>query len=95
MAIRWVYFPINQYGMPDLVTISYTGSEAYAPDFNGKAPKINVEWGDGTTEEYYKKSPKHSYEHSGDYIIKTYVRESSSFTINSLHGISSIDLSDY
>lgn len=88
-------FLVNQYGMPDLVTISYTGSEAYALNFDGKAPKINVEWGDGTSEEYYKKSPKHSYEQSGDYIIKTYVRESSSFTINSLHGISSIDLSDY
>lgn len=88
-------FLVNQYGMPDLVTISYSGSEAYAPNFDGKAPKINVEWGDGTSEEYYKKSPKHSYEQSGDYIIKTYVRESSSFTINSLHGISSIDLSDY
>lgn len=88
-------FLVNQYGMPDLVTISYTGSEAYAPNFEGKTPKINVDWGDGKTEEYYKKSPKHSYEHSGDYIIKTYVRESSSFTINSLNGISSIDLSDY
>lgn len=88
-------FLVNQYAMPDMVQITYTGSTVYAPDFEGKAPKINVEWGDGTSQEYYKKSPEHSYEQPGEYIIKAYVRESSSFTVKSMKGISSIDLSDY
>ena len=86
---------INQYGMPDIVEFTYTGSAISAPDFVGKAPQAVVDWGDGITEGYYMSSPEHSYEHSGEYVVNVAVRESNGFTIEKMTGISVLDLSNY
>ena len=86
---------INQYGMPDIVEFTYTGSAVSAPDFVGKAPQAVVDWGDGITEGYYMSSPEHSYEHPGEYVVNVAVRESNGFTIEKMTGISVLDLSNY
>lgn len=88
-------FLVNQYGMPDILGIIYSGNTMSAMDFTGNAPKIATEWGDGNRGDYYKNAPEYSYEQSGDYQVKVYVRESDGFTIRKMSGISSIDLSDY
>lgn len=88
-------FLVNQYAMPDILDITYSGNTMSAIDFAGNAPKIATEWGDGNRGDYYKSSPEYSYEQSGDYQVKVYVRESDGFTIKKMSGISSLDISNY
>ena len=76
------------------LTIQYGGSSFTVPSMTGSSLAGTVNWGDGK-EENYKVGLKHDYASSGNHTVLIKCAGSYSFKLESVAGVSEIDLQNF
>ncbi|MBR5735513.1 MAG: BACON domain-containing protein [Bacteroidales bacterium] len=76
------------------IFITHENASFSPPVFTGIAIKGKIEWGDGT-EDYYAPGYNHSYSSAGSHTVTIKMNGGTGFDIESLSGITEIDVSNF
>lgn len=79
------------------VVIKHSASVFTAPLFVGSGFTGNIRWGDGKSDDFSASGepPVHEYAKSDAYEVEVKVHDTSSFTLGSMEGVSSINLEQF
>ncbi|MBR5055976.1 MAG: BACON domain-containing protein [Bacteroidales bacterium] len=92
-GIEKVYY-IKQAGFSPTVVIEHEAMEFTVPDLEGDEAVATVMWGDGTSEPY-EKGLTHHYPVAATYSVKIIGKGITGYTLASLDGVISMDLTEF
>ncbi len=87
-------FYIKQAGFSPTVVIEHTALEFTVPELSGEEASATVMWGDGTSEPY-EKGLTHEYPVEGTYNVKIIGKGITGYTLASIEGVISFDLTEF
>lgn len=87
-------FYIKQAGFSPTVVIEHTALEFTVPELSGEEASATVMWGDGTSEPY-EKGLTHEYPVEGTYNVKIIGKGITGYTLASIDGVISFDLTEF
>lgn len=85
---------VVQKGSPNHLLFVHNTATLQAPDIDGLNIEGTVDWGDGVSQTYDAKLT-HIYDSPGEYTVDVKVTGASTLFLNTLTGVSHIDISDF
>ena len=79
------------------LTLSHTNDSFGLPLFEGTGFTGTVTWGDGASDTFsaFSEIPIHTYEKAEDHLVEIKVHDTGGFTVVSMQGVKSVDISGF